>query len=200
MRASNLFWLKALMEQNGARGEMPVKRSKFADAQRRRSDVAPSQRGCSIWVTTHLGSYITLCVLCRVSQISTRFQNAKTSENSCSVCAQTEIASARDGQEESNKVLLGFCSNICDVWITQNNSERLPSRIRVCLQELYGWRLVRAVPALRRGLCLQRWQRAWDWGMNTCCWKACQSLKHDYNSFRKLWLFSHFMHPESFFD
>lgn len=38
-RASKLLWLKALMEQNGARAQMPVKRSKFADVQGSRSCV-----------------------------------------------------------------------------------------------------------------------------------------------------------------
>lgn len=36
---------------------------------------------------------------------------------------------------------------------TGNNFECLPSHIRVCLQELYCWRLVRAISTLQRGLC-----------------------------------------------
>lgn len=40
--------------------------------------------------------------------------------------------------------------------------------IRVCLQELYCWRLVGNVSTLWGGLRVQRWQRAWVRGIRTC--------------------------------
>lgn len=45
--------------------------------------------------------------------------------------------------------------------------------IRVCLQELYCWRLVGNVSTLWGGLRVQRWQRAWVRGIRTCGCNRC---------------------------
>lgn len=116
------------MEQNGARAQMPVKRSKFADVQESRSSVKSVAAAAPDF--DHDVPGISYRIIYTVSW--TRF---------------FFFADLQDYQEQAAMKAVEF------YYFAGNNFEYLPSHIRVCLQELYCWRLVGAVSTLRRGLC-----------------------------------------------